>query len=96
MEIKTLNDLKMFFESIPEDQWITELLEDDKGRRCALGHLNYHLSGNYTFTPKCMNLLKSLGINRSMLIDRNNGALIKGGTPKSRTLDYLNSFQDAS
>lgn len=86
----------MFFESIPEDQWTTEWLEDDKGRRCALGHLNHHFSGNYTFTPKCMNLLRSLGINWSILIDHNNGVLGEGGTPKSRTLDYLNSFQNAS
>lgn len=38
--LKTKQDFIEFFEAIPEKKWCKGQLSDNKGRHCAMGHLN--------------------------------------------------------
>lgn len=37
MKLITANEFYKFFESIPDERWCCDYLENDKGQKCALG-----------------------------------------------------------
>lgn len=103
MEIKTISDLRTFIEAIPEDQWTVDFLQEpNTTKRCVLGHLNHHLTGNALLTTETdgtFNLIDKLNIDWRQLVDANNGENIVTHNReerligiKKRVLHYLDEI----
>lgn len=86
--INSINDLIEFYESIPEEKWITNYYSSRVGC-CALGHLGmrYYKIDNIKIVDK----LKKIGINDNELI-RINDIVINPSTPKERVINFLKSM----
>jgi len=99
--VKTISDLINYLDSIPEDMWITGSLCSDpkeatkKQAGCAMGHINFALSGSYLRSSlgdegfPTRSYVESLGIDSYKVVRLNNGDYTTGGTPKQRVLSYL-------
>lgn len=98
MEINlNATDLKNILKPIPEDQFITDFFQSD-GKRCAMGHIYFKLSG--TADPTVGNVLPVKNIVNKIaeefigITTVNDGILVKGNiyhqeTPKQRVLALL-------
>lgn len=108
--MKSIQELIDFAESIPEDQWIEgkfcengRIDSNVKQKACFIGHLNFHLTGNYLkdiFLGATLSrsevscTLVSLELNELELQRCNNGTsgMEKyGRTPKTRVKSFLQS-----
>lgn len=107
--MNSIQELIDFAESIPEDQWITEKFCENgdtstiKQKACFLGHLNFHLTGDYMNglcwgelipSSKAGELMERFGLAGQDLKAYNNGTfgtIRYGETPKARIKSFLAS-----
>lgn len=98
--MKTLKDLRNWANNIPEEEWTINELEDEDGRRCVAGHLNFHLHGYAEWKEMGQDyeqMVLRVGIDPYTLVHINNGyngqeSVGVGETPKERVINYLDSF----
>lgn len=95
-----------FYEEIPENQWCTNQQQNEKGQRCAVGHLmpldekvrgSFYQYGHYTLMGRSLFLIldkSKLGRNIAFA---NNGSLTEyqQSTPKQRTLAFLRDVKES-
>lgn len=107
--MNSIQELIDFAESIPDNEWIEEKFCENvndkrsKQKGCFIGHLNFHLTGNYLqdiflggllSRSKVLSLLKLLSLDEVELQHCNNGTHEMnryGETPKSRIKSFLQS-----
>lgn len=95
--MKTIKDLRDFYAGIPEQSWTVYELETDNKKRCAIGHLNFHLHGSAYYKMSITDgregydtraLLSDLKISMTSLIVVNNA-----GYPWYASKEYMTSLQ---
>lgn len=97
--MNSLEELISFFRGIPKEEWCIGSFEDFSGnqtKRCAMGHLNHHLSGeaeppagwriDIKMEP-AYPILRKLGMDREKLVNTNNSA--EEGKEKEAVIAYL-------
>lgn len=101
MNFETLEQVRDFVNSIPEDQFCRNMLDNDNGRRCVAGHLNVALHGDVYWRTKGLKstffgeetdaymLLNKFGASLVELINFNNQS---DDGPKKGALAYLDSI----
>jgi hypothetical protein len=101
--LKTIQDVINHLEKIPEKKWCVGQVVDNKGRHCAMGHLNKALRGDpeYDFSNQwfedterndALGLSNRLGFSADMLAAANNRNIL---SPKTGALEYLKAVQKA-
>ncbi len=93
-QITSVQDLIQFFSGIPDDRWCVGQLFDDRGGRCAVGHICSGIEESTLNQP--FSILPSNGITLSWVNDGRQGYRELGDTPKARVLAYLRSLEPAS
>lgn len=107
--MNSIQELIDFAESIPEDQWLVGYFHENgkkstiKQKACFIGHLNFHLTGDYMkgiflgghiTGAEIGKTLSNLNLDDSELKDYNNGTdgtERYGETPKARIKSLLQS-----
>lgn len=93
-------DLNYFikkFEKIPEEQWGTEVYDDDNGHKCAFGHCGAYSHRDQTKESIALRHIDMTYLDSLTLTEINDGAKgaeIYGSTPKERVVNYLKSLRD--
>ena len=87
-----LKDYIKFFKAIPADEWCIDVLQNDEGKRCALGHINAFYTGDGLVWANYR--MPVLGHN---VVNINNGYYISNVKKrhkgiKTRVINYLKSL----
>ena len=83
----TLKDFIRFFESKPAKTWCVDELKNNKGQRCAVGHLKV-LEKNWMPYDR----LRSLGVVCIISVNNGEGLPNRQKGIKTRVLNYLRSL----
>lgn len=79
--------LLSYYEPIPEEQWCTSALTDNKGRYCALGHLIGHqVVEGVWYGCRAYSQANVFGLSR---VNDDDDPRYKQATPKARVITYL-------
>lgn len=84
------------FEAIPEDRWTTGMYEDEGGAKCALGHCNFHITGQGQEGNDLYTMVTVHGnLNEFSVLCVNDGLCEKyqQPTPKQRVLALLHDIK---
>lgn len=89
----TIDDYIAFYDTIPEEKWMTGDFCDGYGRCCALGHLGFsHSPPDNTITERHAIFFKRHGLTLPMVNDGFVGPYNQP-TPKQRVLAYLRDLK---